>query len=110
TFAMPSMPQSCPAGQLPQSTLPPQPLPTVPQYWPVACVQTVGVQTPESSDAPHTFEMPPAPHVHGEAQAPQSRKRPQPSPLAPQSGPPTCAQVRGAQPSIGVLQTFCTHT
>jgi hypothetical protein len=81
---MPAAPQDCPGSQLPQSILPPQPSPTTPQYWPVACVQLVGEQAPESDDAPHTFEMPPPPQVNGEGHAPQSSKRPQPSPMAPQ--------------------------
>ena len=110
TLAMPSMPQSCPEGQAPQSTLPPHPLPTTPQYWPVGCVQTVGVQAPESAEAPQTLEIPPAPQLKGDAQSPQSSKRPHPSPIAPQYVPPTCVHVRGAQPSIGVLQTFCTQS
>jgi hypothetical protein len=110
TLAIPSMPQSCPAGQLPQSILPPQPLPTTPQYWPVANVQEVGVQAPESGAAPHTLEMPPPPQESGAVQLPQSSRRPQPSPIDPQYVPPTCAHVSGAQPSTGVLHTFCTHT
>jgi hypothetical protein len=31
TFAVPAPPQVCPVGHVPQSTLPPQPSPTVPQ-------------------------------------------------------------------------------
>jgi hypothetical protein len=59
-------------------------LPTTPQYFPDACVQTVGLQLPESSAAPHTWEMPPPPHVSLPGQTPQSIWPPQPLPTTPQ--------------------------
>jgi len=109
TFARPSIPQPLPVGHEPQSILPPQPLPTTPQYWPDASTHSVGVQPTVPGVAPHTFEMPPAPQLRGAAQLPQSSARPHPSPMEPQYVPPTWAQVRGAHPSTSVLQTFCTQ-
>jgi hypothetical protein len=109
-FAMPLVPQASPAGHPPQSILPPQPSPTTPQYLPFAGEQLVCAHAPESAAAPHTFGVPPPAHERGEVQLPQSRRRPQPSPMRPQYVPPTCAQVSGAHPSTGMLQTFCTHS
>src|SRR5213078_3102571 len=53
---------------------------------------------------------PPPAQLSGDAQLPQSRSLPHPSPMRPQYVPPTCMQVSGAQPSTGMLQTFCTHS
>src|SRR5882672_373499 len=52
--------------------------------------------------------MPPPLQVSGLPQSPQSRRRPQPSPILPQYVPPTCAQVTGVHPSSGIPQTFGT--
>src|SRR5579859_4280294 len=77
-FAMPSPPQLCPFGQPPQSIWPPQPSPTMPQYWPFAWLQLVTVQSPESRAAPHTFGTPLPPQVKPPGQPPQSILPPQP--------------------------------
>jgi hypothetical protein len=63
TFEMPLPPQLCPFEQPPQSILPPQPSPTIPQYLPVAWLQLVGVQAPESIAAPQTPSTPAPPQV-----------------------------------------------
>src|SRR5438045_1423101 len=63
TLGMPSPPQVCPVGHMPQSCLPPQPLPTMPQYWPLAFEHCVGVQAPESVAAPQTPGRPAPPQV-----------------------------------------------
>jgi hypothetical protein len=49
--------------QVPHSSVPPQPSAIVPQLAP-ASAQVVGVQTP------HSFGMPPPPHVSGVEQVP----------------------------------------
>jgi hypothetical protein len=72
TLAMPAPPQLCPPVQPPQSCWPPQPSPTTPQYFPLAWLQLVGVQAPESGADPQTFGMPSPPHVCGLVQPPQS--------------------------------------
>ena len=64
-------PQVSPLGQPAQLTVPPQLLPTVPQYLPLAVVQLSGVQAPESGFAPQTLGIPPPPHVCPPAQAAQ---------------------------------------
>ena len=61
TLAVPAAPQPSPAGHAPQSIVPPQLLPMVPQYWPLATEQVV--QTPESGVVPQTLGMPPPPQV-----------------------------------------------
>jgi hypothetical protein len=84
-------PHTWPAGHvLPQSTVPPQPLPMTPQYWPFACVQLIGVHAPESGAAPHTFGVPAPPQVWPPEQPPQSIEPPQPSPTTPQYLPLVC--------------------
>src|SRR6185436_3356052 len=44
TPGMPPPPQVVPVGQPPQSFIFPQPSPTMPQYLPVACMHSMGVQ------------------------------------------------------------------
>src|SRR6266542_893742 len=68
------------------------------------------MHAPESGAAPHTFAVPPPAQVSGDAQSPQSRSRPHPSPMRPQYVPPTCMHVSGAHPSMGMLHTFCTQS
>src|SRR5690242_6538297 len=83
------------------STVPPQPLPIVPQYWPPpAGLQLMGVQA--LAGAPHTPAMPPPPQVWGAPQPPQSTVPPQPSPIMPQYlPPPVMLHVSGTQPDAG---------
>src|SRR5438067_1570504 len=99
-FGRPAPPQSWLVGQPPQSILPPQPLPTMPQYWPFACVQLSGVQRPEPGGNPHTPSRPAPPHVCPVAQPPQSILPPHPSPTTPQYLPLAWVQLAGVQPTI----------
>src|SRR4051812_11806521 len=85
TLATPPPPQVYPVGQAPQVSVPPQPSPTDPQYWPplaglqVPLVQLAGGGVPQ---APAT---PPPPQVWPVGQVvPQSSDWPQPSPITPQ--------------------------
>jgi len=84
TFGVPAPPQVNPPEQFPQSISPPQPSPTLPQYEPVACLQTVAVQAPESREAPQTFAVPAPPQVKPLLQPPQSMVEPQLLPTTPQ--------------------------
>src|SRR5882672_9531514 len=93
TLVNPAPPQVCVPGQPPQSVRPPQPSPTMPQYWPLVCAQTVGVQEPESVEAPQTFGRPAPPQVCEPGQAPQSMRPPQPLPTMPQYFPFICMQL-----------------
>jgi hypothetical protein len=63
---------------VPQSSMPPQPSPWVPQLKPSA-MQVVGVQ-----DVPQTLAVPPPPQVMPMGQEPQSMMPPQPSLIFPQ--------------------------
>jgi hypothetical protein len=64
-LGVPAPPQVKPPEHPPQSMGVPQPLSTKPQYLPEGpWSQTVGVQTPESSMAPHWFGIPPPPQVY----------------------------------------------
>jgi len=91
--------QATPPGQAPQSSVPPQPFPMTPQYWPPFCVQLTGVQL--AAVAPQTPVMPPPPQVSAPVQAPQSRMPPHPSPIEPQYwDPPPALQVAGTQPAF----------
>ena len=88
-----------PLAQVPQSSVPPQPLPITPQYWPPFGVQESGVQL--AAVAPQTPVMPPPPQVSAPEQAPQSSVPPQPSPIEPQyCAPPPALQVAGTQPDF----------
>jgi hypothetical protein len=99
--AMPAPPQVSPAGQLPQSTWPPQPSPMTPQNCAPAMVQErLGTQPVGS----HTFATPPAPHAWPAGQPPQSSCASQPSPIVPQYWPPGGLQVSFVQ--FGWPQTF----
>jgi hypothetical protein len=79
-------------GQNPQSSWPPQPSPTVPQYCPppaglqVALVQLVWA---------HTLAMPAVPHSLPVGHAPQSSDPPQPLPITPQYRPLERTQLVG---------------
>jgi hypothetical protein len=84
TFGVPAPPHVNPAAQFSQSISPPQPSPTLPQYDPVACLQTVAVQAPESREAPHTLGVPAPPQVKPALQSPQSMDDPQLLPTTPQ--------------------------
>jgi hypothetical protein len=79
---------------MPQSKLPPQPSPMVPQYWPpLAAVQVPFVQLAGM----HTLF---ALHTWPEGQSPQGKDPPQPSPTVPQNWLPLLPQVRGMQPAF----------
>jgi hypothetical protein len=56
-------PQTCIAGQKPQSSWPPQPSPIEPQYCAVPAVHSNGLQSGEFIGTPHKFAMPRPPHV-----------------------------------------------
>jgi hypothetical protein len=84
TFGVPAPPHVKPPAQFPQSISPPQPSPTLPQYDPVACLQTVAAHVPESREAPHTLGVPAPPHVNPLLQPPQSTDDPQLFPTTPQ--------------------------
>src|SRR5207237_1295558 len=100
TSGRPAPPQDKPPGHAPQSMRPPQPLPTMPQYWPFAWTQLGGVQAPESGAKPHTLSMPAPPHVCAPGHEPQSILPPQPSPTTPQYWPLACMQLCGVQPMM----------
>jgi hypothetical protein len=69
-----------PLGQAPQSSLPSQPSPIVPQYWPPVNAHATFVQL-GLPQMPATF----APQTMPAGQAvPQSTEPPQPSPIMPQ--------------------------
>ena len=87
TFARPAPPQVCPSRHPPQSTEPPQPSPTMPQYLPFACVQLRRVHAPESGAKPQRFGMPSPPQLWPAGHPPQSIWPPQPSPTMPQYWP-----------------------
>ena len=71
-------------GQVPQLSVPPQPLDGLPHVSPSE-LQVLGVQ-------PHWLAVPPPPQLCGEAQVPQLRVPPQPLPIVPQFAP-AAAQV-----------------
>jgi hypothetical protein len=83
------------AGQPPQSICPPQPLPTMPQYWPLACAHVSGVHAPESGGYAQTPGTPAPPHDWFGGQPPQSIRPPQPFPTMPQYCPLACMQLGG---------------
>jgi hypothetical protein len=87
-----------PPGQAaPQSRVPPQPSPIVPQYWPPpAGVQEIFWQL----GSPQTPATPRPPHDAGAVQAPQSNIPPQPSPMTPQKRETAALQVKGTQPAV----------
>ena len=88
TFAAPAPPHVWGAVQLPQLSVPPQPLAAEPQSLPSAA-QVAGVQ-------PHTFAMPPPPQFWGAVQVPQLRVAPHASATVPQFLP-SAAQLVGTQ-------------
>jgi len=99
-FGVPAAPHASPSGQSPQSIWPPQPLPTIPQYFPpLGGTQTVGVQRPESIGAPQTLEVPPPPQVNPPAQSAHMSCLPHPSPMLPQYVPPGWAHFSAVQAS-----------
>src|SRR5678816_4709758 len=77
---MPSPPQASPFGHAPQSSAPPQPSPTVPQYCPTGSSHFIGTQ----AGSPQMLGVPLPPHVAGAVQSPQSSALPQSSPITPQ--------------------------
>src|SRR5262249_39055563 len=85
---------------MPQSMVPPQPSPIVPQYWPppgavhVPFVQLAGWQT---------LARPPPPHTPPSAQAPHWSVPPHPSPIVPQ-------KVSPPRPHVSLLQFGLTQT
>jgi len=100
TLGVPEPPQLSPAGQVPQSSWPPQPSPTVPQYFPPVCWQVMGVQVP--GVALQTFATL-APQVCPAGQVPQFIWPPQPLPTVPQYLPFAGVQLKGLQvPPSGV--------
>jgi hypothetical protein len=99
TLLMPPPPQVVPFGHgWLQLSEPPQPLPTIPQYWPPAGMQVTEVG--QVAGAPQAFGMPAPPQVWPVGQLlPQSTEPPQPSPMTPQNGAPLTEQARfGTQP------------
>src|SRR6516162_1638519 len=97
--AVPVVAQAMPLAQAPQSSVPPQPLPITPQYWPPFGVQLTGVQL--AAVAPHTPSIPPPPQVSAPVQPLQVSVPPQPSPIEPQyCAPPPALQVAGTQPAF----------
>ena len=87
TLGTPAVPSGCappqdPIGQVVgQVSVPPQPSPIVPQYWPPpAGVQVIFLQL----GSPQTLATPWPAHVAGAGQVPQSSDPPQPSPMVPQ--------------------------
>jgi hypothetical protein len=93
TFGTPAPPHDSPLGQgapVPHVTVPPQPSAITPQFigMPVEVTQTeLGVAGTQPAVPPHTFGVPPPPHVaggvhvtHGAGMTP-----PHPSPCGPQS-------------------------
>jgi hypothetical protein len=66
------LPHVWPAAHPPQSTWPPQPLPTTPQYLPPLVVHWMGEQAPESGGKPQRLVRPAPPHVCAPEQPPQS--------------------------------------
>ena len=76
TFAVPAPAQVSGEVQVPQLSVPPQPLEMVPQFAPCAA-HVVGVQ-------PHTFIAPAPPHDSGALHMPQLSIPPQPSGIEPQ--------------------------
>src|SRR5262245_30966983 len=77
TPAMLAPPQVMGALQPWQSSVPPQPSPILPQYWPpLASAQVIGEQVVGTHRPPR--------QVWPAAQPPQSSSRPQPSPILPQ--------------------------
>jgi hypothetical protein len=95
-LGVPPPPQMYGALHVPQSSRPPQPSPTAPQFAPTS-VQLRGVHAAPLSPTyglPQTLGTPPPPQMYGALHAPQSSKPPQPSPTGPQFAP-TSAHVRG---------------
>lgn len=85
-----------PSAQLPQSSLPAQPLPITPQYCPPPCaVQVMGTQP---GGPPQRFGMFPPPHTAPPGQSPQVSVPPQPSPMVPQNRPAIVSHVIGTHP------------
>jgi hypothetical protein len=91
--------QAMALAQAPQLSVPPQPSPIVPQYWPPIGVQVIGLQV-GSLQTSATL----APQVPPFGQLPQSSVPPQPSPMLPQKRALLAPlQVRGTHP--GETQT-----
>jgi hypothetical protein len=83
---------------LPQSTSPPHPSALGPQsIFISAHVFGVHGPPPSGSDVPHTFGVPPPPHVAGAVHVPQSINEPQPSPCLPHDAP-SSTHVFGLHP------------
>lgn len=89
-------PQVLGEAQAPQSTDPPQPLETRPQFFP-CCAQVVAVQ-------PQTLGSPLAPQVSGAVHVPHDRVPPHPSATSPQFLARS-AQVVGTHAASGVSLT-----
>jgi len=100
------VPPQVPIGQVVgQFSVPPQPSPIVPQYWPPpASVQVIFLQL----GSPQTLATPWPPQVAGAVQFPQSSDPPQPSPIMPQYREVPTLQVVGTQP--GMRQMFDVQT
>jgi hypothetical protein len=92
TFSTPPPPQVWGGVQLPQLTLPPQPLSIVPQVLPAAA-HVVGMHSLQ------TFWIPPPPQVWGGVQLPQPTFPPQPLSIVPQVLP-AAAHVVGMQSAM----------
>src|SRR6185436_6357893 len=97
TPGTPPPPQVSPAAlQAGQSSVPPQPSPILPQYWPLGRVQ-VSFWQPTGVE-PHTPGVPPPPQVCPLGQPPQSLVLPQPSPIRPQYWLVSVVQATAVQP------------
>ena len=93
----PDVGQAMPLAHAPQSRVPPQLLPMVPQYWPPIGVHVMGTQ----SGSLQTLATPEVavPQTPLFGQVPQSRVPPQPSPIMPQKRVLAAPlQVPGTQP------------
>ena len=95
---MPAPPQVWPPEQPPQSIWPPQPLPTMPQYLPLACTQRGRRAEARVGGAAAHAGMPAPPQVCPAGQPPQSILPPHPSPTMPQYLPLACVQLAGVHP------------
>jgi hypothetical protein len=91
---MPDPPQVCGEVHMPQSTRPPHPSASGPQFA-LASAQVIGTHV-----LPHTYGVPPPPQVWPIGQVPQSRTPPQPLPAGPH-WMFWAAQVVGVQPPDG---------
>jgi hypothetical protein len=89
TLATPSPAQVAGAVQVPQSSMPPQPSPIVPQYREAPALQVNGTHPAPATHNPDVL------HAWVASQPPQSFERPHPSPTFPQYLPVPTSQEFG---------------